>query len=67
LVDGRVGFALFTQWFHIFFSPSSGIFSTFLLSTCLLLGGMIRDIISAAEALWYYQVRHILRIYLQNV
>ena len=30
------------------------------------LGGMISDIISAAEALLYYQVRHILRIYLQN-
>ena len=31
------------------------------------LGGLIRDIIHAAEALWYYQVRHSLRIYLQNV
>ena len=28
------------------------------------LGGLIRDIISAAEALLYYQVRHFLRIYL---
>ena len=31
------------------------------------LGGLIRDIIHAAEALWYYQVRHLLRIYLQKV
>ena len=31
------------------------------------LGGMIRDIIYAAEALQYYQVRHHLRIYLQSV
>ena len=30
------------------------------------LGGLIRDIISAAEALLYYQVRLVLRIYLQN-
>ncbi len=30
------------------------------------LGSMIRDIIHAAEALWYYQVRLTLRIYLQN-
>ena len=30
------------------------------------LGGLIRDIIHAAEALWYYQVRLTLRIYLQN-
>ena len=30
------------------------------------LGGLIRDIIHAAEALWYYQVRLVLRIYLQN-
>ena len=30
------------------------------------LGGLISDIIHAAEALWYYQVRLILRIYLQN-
>ena len=28
------------------------------------LGGLIRDIISAAEALLYYQIRHFLRIYL---
>ena len=28
------------------------------------LGGLIRDIISAAEALLYYQVRHLLRVYL---
>ena len=32
-----------------------------------LLGGMISDIISAAEALLYYQVRHHLRIYLQTI
>jgi hypothetical protein len=31
------------------------------------LGGLIRDIISAAEALLYYQVRHLLRIYLQKI
>ena len=31
------------------------------------LGGLIRDIIHAAEALWYYQVRHSLRIYLQKI
>ena len=31
------------------------------------LGGMITDIISAAEALLYYQVRHLLRIYLQKI
>ena len=31
------------------------------------LGGMIRDIICAAEALQYYQVRHLLRIYLQKI
>jgi hypothetical protein len=31
------------------------------------LGGMIRSIIHAAEALWYYQVRHLLRIYLQKI
>ena len=30
------------------------------------LGGLIRDIIHAAEALWYYQVRLTLRIYLQD-
>ena len=30
------------------------------------LGGLIRDIIHAAEALWYYQVRLALRIYLQH-
>jgi hypothetical protein len=31
------------------------------------LGGLIRHIISAAEALLYYQVRHSLRIYLQQI
>jgi hypothetical protein len=31
------------------------------------LGGMIRDTISAAEALLYYQVRHSLRIYQQKI
>ena len=31
------------------------------------LGGLIRDIIHAAEALWYYQVRHLFRIYLEKI
>ena len=31
------------------------------------LGGLIRDIIHAAEALWYYQVRHPVRIYLYRI
>ena len=31
------------------------------------LGGMIRDIISAAEALPYYQIRHPVRIYLHRI
>ena len=31
------------------------------------LGGMLRDTISAAEALLYYQVRHSLRIYQQKI
>ena len=31
------------------------------------LGGLIRDIISAAEALLYYQVRHSVRIYLYKI
>ena len=31
------------------------------------LGGMIRDIIRAAEALRYYQVRHPVRIYLHRI
>ena len=31
------------------------------------LGGMISDIISAAEALLYYQVRHLFRIYLEKI
>jgi hypothetical protein len=31
------------------------------------LGGLIRITIHAAEALWYYHVRHSLRIYLQKI
>ena len=31
------------------------------------LGGMIRDIISSAEALLYYQVRHLVWIYLHKI
>ena len=31
------------------------------------LGGLIRDIISAAEALPYYQIRHPVRIYLHRI
>ena len=31
------------------------------------LGGLIRDIISAAEALLYFQVRHPVRIYLHRI
>ena len=31
------------------------------------LGSLFRDIICAAEALQYYQVRQVLRIYLQNL
>jgi hypothetical protein len=31
------------------------------------LGGLIRDIISAAEALLYYQVRHLVRICLHRI
>jgi hypothetical protein len=38
----------------------------FSLALEVFLGGLIRDIISATEALLYYQVRLTLRIYLQS-
>jgi hypothetical protein len=39
----------------------------FSLTLEVFLGGMIRDIISAAEALLYYQVRHLVWIYLHKI
>ena len=39
----------------------------FSLTLEVFLGGLIRDIISAAEALLYYQVRHLVRIYLHRI
>jgi hypothetical protein len=39
----------------------------FSLALEVFLGGMIRDTISAAEALLYYQVRHPVRIYLHKI
>ena len=39
----------------------------FSLALEVFLGGMIRDIISAAEALLYYQVRQAVRIYLHSL
>ena len=39
----------------------------FSLTLEVFLGGLIRDIISAAEALLYYQVRHPVRIYLHRI
>ena len=39
----------------------------FSLALEVFLGGLIRDIISAAEALLYYQVRQAVRIYLHSL
>ena len=39
----------------------------FSLALEVFLGGMIRDTIHAAEALRYYQIRHLVRIYLYKI